>query len=110
MIQEITPKRLQERLNNGEDIQVVDVREDWELDISSLDFAEQIVMSDIPRRAQNEIAKDKPVVFVCRSGGRSMQVAHFLAMNGWPRENMINLKGGILAWAKDVDPSLPEHY
>lgn len=110
MIQEMTPQELKERLDNGEDVMVVDVREPWELDISKLDFAEHIVMSNIPRVAESDIPKDKPIVFVCRSGGRSMQVAHFLGMNGWDQDKLYNLRGGILAWARQIDPELPTSY
>lgn len=109
MLKQITPTELKVRLDNGEDILVVDVREDWELKISNLDFAQHIVMSDIPRRS-DEIPEDKTIVFVCRSGARSAQVAQFLTMNGWEEDNLINLRGGILAWAREVDPSLPDNY
>jgi rhodanese-related sulfurtransferase len=109
MIKSITPTELKARLDDGEDLLVVDVRLDWELQISKLDFATQIVLQDLPLRA-NEIPKDKPVVFICRSGGRSMQAAEFLAFYGWPEENLMNLEGGILRWARDVDQSLPLNY
>lgn len=109
MIPEITPKELKERLDAGEDILVLDVREDWELNISQMEFAEHIVLYTLPQRA-DEIPRDKPVVFVCRSGGRSYQAAQFFAVNGWPAENMMNLEGGILRWAQDVDPDLPTFY
>ena len=110
MINEISPTDLKTRLEAGEDILVVDVRELWELNITKLDFAQHIVMSDIPRRAANDIPQDKPVVFVCRSGNRSMNVAQMLAFNGWQPTQLMNLKGGILAWAREIDPSLPTDY
>lgn len=109
MIQDITPQELKDKLDNGEDIVVIDVREPWELDISKVDFAEHIVMNTIPQRI-DDIPEDKPVVFICRSGGRSMQVALFMAQNGWDPEYLYNLQGGILAWARDIDPTLPTHY
>lgn len=108
-IRNIPPTELKQRLDAGEDIIVIDVRQDWELEISKLDFAKQIVLIDLPLRS-DEIPKDKLVVFVCRSGGRSMQAAEFLAMHGWHEEYLSNLDGGILRWARDVDPNLPIIY
>ncbi|MBI5930789.1 MAG: hypothetical protein HY862_15875 [Chloroflexi bacterium] len=108
-IQNMKPAELKRRLDAGEDIAVIDVRQDWELEISNLEFAKQIVLTDLPLRA-GEIPQDKPVIFVCRSGGRSMQAAEFFAVQGWPEENLYNLDGGILRWARDVDPSLPKIY
>ena len=105
----LTPKELKERLDNGDDIVVIDVREDWELAITSVDFAEHIAMGDIARRA-GEIPQDKEVVIMCRSGGRSMQVVSALSMNGWDVNKVYNLDGGILRWAQDVDPSKPTNY
>lgn len=109
-IQNISPKDLQARLESGEDIVVIDVREDWEIEISSMEMAQQIVLFTIPDRAENEIPKDKPVVFVCRSGGRSLQAAYYLADKGWDASLLYNLDGGILRWAQDVDPTLPTFY
>jgi adenylyltransferase/sulfurtransferase len=109
MIKGITPTELKVRLDSGEAVFVVDVRQDWELDISKVDFATQIVLHDLPARA-NEIPMDKPVVFICRSGGRSLQAAEFFAANGWPEDHLFNLDGGILRWAREIDPTLPTFY
>jgi rhodanese-related sulfurtransferase len=108
-ISSITPLELKARLDAGEDIVVIDVRNDFELDISSVDFAKQIVLQELPSRV-DEVPDDKPVVFICRSGSRSMQAAMFMMGQGWDADNLINLEGGILAWARDVDPSLPTNY
>lgn len=109
-IQNITPKALQARLDSGEDIVVIDVREDWELEITSMEMAQQIVLNTIPQCTEQDIPKDKPVVLVCRSGGRSLQAAFFLSQNGWDATKLFNLDGGILRWAQDVDPTLPTYY
>lgn len=109
MIGSMTPLELKARLDAGEDLLVIDVRNDWELEISSVDFATHIVLFDLPQRA-DEVPMDRPVVFICRSGNRSLQAAYFLANNGWPAENMYNLEGGILRWAREVDPTLPMSY
>lgn len=107
MIQSISPQQLKDRLEAGEVLNVIDVRMDWELDISRLDFAQQIVLDDLPDRL-NEIPKDQPVVVFCRSGARSLQAGMFLSHQGWPE--VYNLEGGILAWARQIDPSLPTDY
>jgi adenylyltransferase/sulfurtransferase len=106
-IQNIRPTELKTRLDAGEDLFVLDVRMDWELAISHLDFAKQIVLDELPER-MTEIPQDRPVVVICRSGGRSMQACQFLEAQGWP--DLYNLEGGILEWARQVDPSLPTFY
>ena len=108
-IQNIVPSDLKERLDAGEDILVIDVRQDWELEITQMDFAEHIALNELPSR-MDEVPEDKPVVMVCRTGNRSMKACMFLMGQGWDAENLINLDGGILAWARDVDPSLPQDY
>jgi len=82
---------------------VIDVREKWELDVASIPDIRHIPMGDIPARLA-ELDPHQEIVVMCRSGGRSMQVAQFLARNGF--ENVANLTGGILAWSRDVDPSV----
>ena len=109
MVANISPKDLKAKLDAGEDIIVIDVRNPFELDISQLEFAQHIVLDELPERS-TEIPQDKPVVMVCRSGGRSMQACQFLANQGWDADKLLNLDGGILAWAHDVDPSLPTFY
>jgi rhodanese-related sulfurtransferase len=103
MVNEITPKALKARLDAGEDIDIVDVREDWELLQSRLDRAIHIPMNDIPE-ALDQIAKDKPVVIMCHLGQRSAQVADWMETQGY--DNVYSLAGGIDGWARDVDPSV----
>jgi len=106
----ISPADLKARLDAGDDIVVVDVRQPHELEISSVDFAEHIVLNELPDRI-NEIPKDKTVVMMCRSGGRSTQACMFLDAQGWGADHeLLNLDGGILGWARDVDDSLPKDY
>ncbi len=82
---------------------MIDVREKSELEIASLPDVRHIPMGEIPARL-SELDPHQEIVVMCRSGGRSMQVAQFLARNGF--ENVANLTGGILAWSRDVDPSV----
>ncbi len=107
MVKTISPKALKERLDAGEAITVIDVRESWELRQSSVPFATHIPMNDIPGRV-DELPKDVPVVIMCKVGGRSERVTEYLDSLGY--ENVFNLEGGILAWAGQIDPALPRGY
>jgi len=83
---------------------VIDVREGWELDISKVAFAHQHVpMGQVPDRV-GEFNANTPIIVMCRSGGRSLQVARFLESHGF--RSVSNLTGGILAWGERIDPSL----
>jgi rhodanese-related sulfurtransferase len=82
---------------------VLDVREGWELKVASIPDVLHIPMNEIPARLA-ELDTDGEIVVMCRSGGRSMQVAQFLARNGF--RSVANLTGGILAWSRDVDSSV----
>ncbi len=103
MINEIDPKQLKARLDAGEDIVIVDVREDWELRQSRVAIAVHIPMDDIPA-ALDRIPKDKPVVIMCHVGERSAQVVYWLRTKGYT--NVYSLGGGISRWAREVDPSV----
>lgn len=102
----ITPKALKQRLDAGETITVIDVREAWELNIARLDFAQHIPMGQILGRL-NDIPRDLPVVIMCHVGGRSAQVTNYLKGIGF--DNVLNLEGGILGWAETVDPGLKRY-
>lgn len=106
MIAEISALELKRRLDAGESPLVIDVREGWELEISRLPGALHIPMSDIPARL-GELDAAKETIVLCRSGGRSLRVAEYLAGRGFAKP--VNLTGGILAWAQQVDPSLPTY-
>jgi rhodanese-related sulfurtransferase len=103
MVTEITPSELQARRTAGGGPVVVDVREAWELQLASIPGVLHIPMNDIPARL-GELDPNGEIVVMCRSGGRSLQVAQFLARNGF--QSVANLTGGILAWSRDVDPSV----
>jgi len=104
---QITPVELKRRLDSGEQIDVIDVRESWELAIISLPFARHVRMIEILSRLP-EIPRNHPVVFFCRTGSRSTRTVEILQLRGY--DNVYNLQGGILAWARDVDPQLPQYY
>ena len=102
-MKEITVQELKELLDKHEDFQLVDVREDFEYEVSNLGGT-LIPLGGILIEA-DQIAKDKPVVVMCRSGRRSaaaiMQLEQQFGFN-----NLSNLQGGILAWAEEIDPGL----
>ena len=93
-------------MDEQEDFQLIDVREPYELEICSLG-GELIPMSQVPENVE-KISKEKPVVVICRSGGRSGSICQWLEDNhGFT--NVYNLVGGVLAWSDEIDPSMPKY-
>lgn len=84
--------------------QLLDVREPWEFALGSLAGSVHVPMRAIPA-SLDRLDRDRPVVCICHHGARSMQVAMFLEYNGF--REVINLAGGVDAWSRDVDPSIP---
>lgn len=103
MVNEISVEALKAQLDAGERPVVIDVREPWELEISRLDCARPMPMATVPSRLQ-ELDPAVPTIVMCRSGGRSLQVAQLLVSHGF--RSVSNLTGGILAWGERIDPSL----
>jgi rhodanese-related sulfurtransferase len=100
---ELSPLELQSLWSQGQKPYVLDVREVWELAIARLDDTVHIPMNEIPERFA-ELPRDRQIIVMCRSGGRSMQVAQFLERKGLAA--VANLTGGILAWHDQVDSSI----
>jgi rhodanese-related sulfurtransferase len=84
---------------------VLDVREPWELAIARLAGTVDIPMNEVPARL-TELPKEREIVVMCKSGGRSLKVAQYLDRQGY---RVANLTGGIQAWASEVDPKLPSY-
>lgn len=101
---EIGVKELDERLNKGEAITLIDVRERHELQISNLEEAKLIPLGELAGRI-SELDSNKEIVLLCRTGTRSARALELLAGAGFRK--MKNLKGGINAWSESIDPSLP---
>ena len=101
----ILPKELKEKLDGGEALTLIDVREDNERAIGHIGGT-LIPLGEIPQRFE-EIPRDKPVVVYCRSGGRSGRAIEFLEGQGFA--NLSNLVGGVLRWSDEVDPSFPKY-
>ena len=105
-MRQITPAELSAWLSDGsrEKPLLLDVREPWEYDKARIAGSLLVPMNEIPTRLA-EIDDDKQVVAICHHGGRSQQVAAFLEKNGFARVH--NLVGGVDAWSRLVDPSVP---
>ena len=105
-MKEITVQELKEMMDSGKSFQLIDVREPHEFDICNLG-GELIPQGEIPANV-DRISKDKQVVVHCRSGARSGNMVQWLESNhGFT--NLYNLKGGVLAWARDIDPEMPTY-
>ncbi len=107
MIKEITPREFLDRRAGGAELTLLDVREDWETALAPVpaDIV-HIPMGQIPERL-NELDPQRETVVICRSGGRSLQVAQFLSAQGFA--SVSNLAGGILAWSRDLDSRIPQY-
>ena len=105
-MKEKSVSELKAMMDAHEDFQLIDVREPHEVDISTIN-AILIPMNEVPDRT-DEISKDKPVVIHCRSGVRSARIIDYLEQSqGFT--NLYNLKGGILAWADEIDHSMAKY-
>jgi rhodanese-related sulfurtransferase len=107
-VPELTPTEFCARwpAAGGEDVTLLDVREHVELEIASVSRARHIPMREIPARLA-ELDRDRPIVVMCHSGGRSRRVADYLSSNGFT--DVFNLKGGIDAWSTEIDPQVPRY-
>lgn len=105
-MKEVTVQELKELKDTGANFQLIDVREPHEVDICEIG-GELIPQGDIPHNV-DKISRDKQVIIHCRSGARSGNMVKWLETNhGFT--NLYNLKGGILAWAKEIDTSMPTY-
>lgn len=106
-VKEMSPREFLAHRAAGASLTLVDVREDWETQVAPVPLSVvHIPMGQIAARLK-ELDPQGETVVICRSGGRSMQVAQFLAARGFA--SVYNLTGGILAWSKDVDPKIPQY-
>jgi rhodanese-related sulfurtransferase len=105
VLREVTPAEFVAERAAGRNPLLLDVREPWELRASLVPGSMHIPMAELPGRLA-ELDPARPVVVLCRSGVRSLQVAQFLARRGF--EDVANLTGGILRWSQ-FDPSVPAY-
>jgi len=104
---EISATELKQRLDSGEDIQIIDVREAHEVAIAKLPKAAHIPLGQIINR-MSEIDPNRETVVHCKMGGRSAKAIEALKRSGFSG-NLLNLKGGITAWSNEVDPTVPKY-
>ncbi len=106
MIQDIALPEFIRRRDSGELWALLSVREAWEIDVARIDQTTDIPMAEIPARIA-ELDASQAVAVLCHSGGRSGQVANYLAQTGF--DHIANIVGGIDTWSLDVDDSIPRY-
>jgi sulfur-carrier protein adenylyltransferase/sulfurtransferase len=107
MIKEITAAELKRRLDAGEDIQLIDVRQPNEYAFAKIEGARLIPLGEILQR-MDELDEAKETVVHCHAGMRSARAIDALQRSGF-KGNLLNLRGGIDAWSDEVDPSVPKY-
>jgi adenylyltransferase/sulfurtransferase len=108
-IPQMSVKELKQRLDQGDDLFILDVREPFEYQIARIEGrvgGHLIPLGDLPKR-MNELDTAREIVVQCKSGGRSQRAAEFLAKNGFAK--LHNLAGGITAWSNEIDPKVPKY-
>ncbi|HWS99380.1 MAG TPA: rhodanese-like domain-containing protein [Pyrinomonadaceae bacterium] len=106
-MQEITATELKRRLDGGEDIQIIDVREPNEYAFARIPNSVHIPLGQVLNR-MDEIDPSRETVVHCKVGGRSARAIEALRRAGF-QGNLTNLAGGITAWSNEVDPSVPKY-
>jgi rhodanese-related sulfurtransferase len=104
-IPQLTVKELKRRIDAGEDVYILDVREPWEYKIAQIG-GKLIPQNEVPQRLA-EIDRDREVIVHCHHGVRSQRIAEFLKQAGYPK--VVNLAGGIHAWADEIDPKMQKY-
>ena len=104
---EMTATELKQRLDKGDDIQIIDVREDNEVAVARIPNSVHIPLGQVVNR-MSEIDPNRETVVHCKMGGRSARAIDALKRAGF-KGNLVNLKGGIIAWSNEVDPTVPKY-
>jgi len=104
-IPQLSVKELKRRMDAGESLFILDVREPFEYQIANIG-GKLIPQNEVPQRL-SEIDRNQEIIVQCKSGGRSQRIAEFLKQSGFA--NVANLAGGILAWSDEVDPRVPKY-
>lgn len=98
-MKQITTKELEEKIKNGERVNIIDVREDDEVAEGKIPGARHIRLGDLSDRV-NELDKNEHYYIACRSGGRSSMACELLTSQGY---DVTNMTGGMLSWAGEVE-------
>ncbi|HEX2181983.1 MAG TPA: ThiF family adenylyltransferase, partial [Rubrobacteraceae bacterium] len=104
-VPEITVQELKGRLQNGNKVSVLDVREPHEYEVANIG-ARLIPLAELPERLV-ELERNEPLAVHCKTGGRSARAVRLLKEAGF--RNVYNVKGGIDAWSEEIDPSVPKY-
>jgi adenylyltransferase/sulfurtransferase len=106
-MEEITAAELKRRMDAGEDIQLIDVRQPDEYAFAKIEGARLIPLGEVMKR-MSELDENRETVVHCKMGGRSARAIEALQAAGYKGE-LKNLKGGITAWSNEVDPKVPKY-
>lgn len=106
MLEDLEPHQVAQRLASDSPPLLLDVRETWEVRLAAIPGSVHLPMAEIPAR-HDELPDDRTIVVVCHHGSRSHQVATWLATQG--HSGLANLAGGLDAWAREVDPTVPRY-
>jgi rhodanese-related sulfurtransferase len=107
VLMEITPHEVKRRLDAGEKLSLIDVREPQEFAVARIEGGELIPMRTIPAALAQLQAADGPLIVICHHGVRSLNVVHWLREQGV--ENCQSMSGGIDAWSLEIDPAVPRY-
>ena len=104
---EITPEEVKAKLDRAEEFTLLDVREPWEFETAWIDGSKLMPMGDVPTRAHQELDPEDTIIVICHHGVRSMNVTAWLRQQGF--EKAQSMRGGIDAWSRRVDGSVPKY-
>jgi rhodanese-related sulfurtransferase len=103
---EIDVAGLRDLISSGADIQLIDVREPWEVELCRIVGSRSIPLGELQQRA-GEVDADKTAVVICHHGMRSYHATMWLRQNGF--DKTLNLAGGIDAWAREIEPGMQRY-
>ena len=104
---EITPQDVKRRIDAGEKLRLIDVRELFEVRQAAIEGAEVIPMADVPNAVGSLEDEDKPIIVFCHHGVRSLRVVAWLREHGV--ENCVSMAGGIDRWSVEIDAAVPRY-
>jgi adenylyltransferase/sulfurtransferase len=107
MVSQISPRELAKRIENGQTVRLLDVRQPWESQLASLPGSIHIPLNELPQRSREIETTAGVVVVYCHHGIRSLSAADFLQRLG--HRDVTSLAGGIDAWSCEVDPNIPRY-
>jgi rhodanese-related sulfurtransferase len=98
-IHEVSPEALQARLERGDTVLVVDLRQPWEYHAGHIPGAMSLFIEEVPVRLA-ELPTDRDIVFQCWHGHTSLDVAAYVIEQGWPASRIASLSGGMAGWVR----------